>query len=263
METNSRIRFMLSFEELYLVLSLVDGNAFPGMEMEAFNALSDREKATSLLVAERGLRARELGVIDGEGRLLVDRDLLELVKICAGPEKLLAVQHLPAGGFPLQTFNAFFGRDQAVIHFLPQPGLHMLVQMPDWQAARDEAIRFARTENIIGAAGDGFTLQNAEIRVVSEMAGAGNLQKAAAFLQERAVPNEQAQAFSGLLGKAHDVSLFYAGKKNSEGQTVVERLSVIHDEQHGWLMRSDGEEKSMLKPGSSADLIQILDGAFV
>ena len=129
-ETQPLINFLLSREELILILKILKTDYLPGIDVDPIKGLTKDQIGIGILYAERSLRARELARIMPDGNLAINDALLKAVAVCAFPNRSIYLHHFPADDLPVLGFGHMF--DEAVIvHTLPEVGLHLFSILPN------------------------------------------------------------------------------------------------------------------------------------
>ncbi len=85
---------VLSREEVLAILALLQVVYIPGLDRDPIPSLTVEQQATEILCGERSLRARELARMGVDGRIQVQRDILELIGTCGYAEGSLVVTYL-------------------------------------------------------------------------------------------------------------------------------------------------------------------------
>src|SRR5690349_19874224 len=98
-------QFVLSREELLLILNLLGTGYSFGLETEPLGEISAEQKAFSLVCAERALRARGLARLDEDRHLKVQAGLLKAVAVCGYAARSLLVHYFGAQGQARRLFG--------------------------------------------------------------------------------------------------------------------------------------------------------------
>jgi hypothetical protein len=116
------VSITLSEEELLVVMNTLEAISIPGLEANAWRALSPEQQDLALSVAQRGLQARGLAEVDEDGGLLVHRALLNAVGVCAYPHRTTLIEHWPFGSGSTVLYSHIRDED-SVVHRVAR-GLH-------------------------------------------------------------------------------------------------------------------------------------------
>jgi len=207
-ENLNTFEFLLSREELQLILNLLDSDWIPGFEFNSLGELSDEEQALGLLYAERALRARELAVLREDGKLLVNNDLLKNVGICAYAQKAIIVTYFE-NEFP-NRFIAFEREGQIVVQKIPEPGLHYFARIPDSKSLWQQLFGFCQFNDIANnqTKQTDLIIPAEIISKTRDLASSGQSQPAIEYLTNVGVTDQASQEIVGILSGPHKVAIF-------------------------------------------------------
>jgi hypothetical protein len=248
---------LLSQEELQLLLGLLQAEALPGLDRDSFAGMSPEQKSFALLVAERALRARELAVLDrNDGRLLVNRDLLDLLAACCAPERMILTQQIAAGAQAGQLFNAYAGGQLAIAHLLPQEGLHLFLRMPDWTTLRQEVLNVCECQSLPGAPPGAMTLAAEVMRAGRDLAAGGKPDEAARLWSGVGADPAVAERLAGILAAPHRLVLFSLARRQPGKSPEVTELTLLRDDRYSYEMRPAGGDggKQLIQPATTPGL---------
>lgn len=122
-ETSITIR--LGSEELLTAMHLLRIKSLPGMGENPVPALDDPHGALVLSAGLNSLRAREwVKSPQNEGDpVIIDSTVMALVVTCANAPLALLINRVPLAAAP-QALYLHFGAQLAVMHTIPEPGVH-------------------------------------------------------------------------------------------------------------------------------------------
>ena len=254
-------RVLLSHNELSLVLNLLSAASIPGVGPDPLGDLTAEQQAYGLTVAERGLRARELAVIDDSGGLLVQRSVLELVGSCVLAEGTLVVTTIGAGeGRGVQWFGHRLGAT-FVVHTLPDVVLHQFSQAPDRAALVRLITNTAALPDNAGAPSLLLTQPGATIAAVRELALQSSSAAVEALLASGADP-DAAAAFVSILANPHAVTIVQSIHRLAADQAAVSTVTLLYNSSDLWLMTElDGSTEPamfLLRPATRTQAEQLI-----
>jgi hypothetical protein len=174
-QTHEPASFVLSRDELLVVLSLLQAQTLPGVDADPLGPRDAGQQALALAVAERGLRARGLARRRADGQLILRRDLISTVGVCAYAQSSISVHHWPSGGQePLRFFGHVRGAEVSA-HSRPEDVLHVFTQLPGREQLIDRLLAVIDFEDVIDGDAPAVTLSRQEFVQVREAAAAGAL----------------------------------------------------------------------------------------
>lgn len=234
-ERGSPIHFVLSREELLLVLGTLQVSAIPGLDEDPLGELTAEGQRLALTVAERSLRARELARIDGQ--LVLHELLLRAVGACAYSEQMLFLYHWPGPTDAPIRYFAHIRRDDIVAHTRPDEALHHFTLLPSAAALAEQVLAACQCHaQGVSARADGFTLSRQEFIHLRELVEANNCVSAESVLIERGAAQAEAHAFVRTLAGAPRVSVLQTVKQITTGQVDKRDFTLIHTDQQLWLL---------------------------
>ncbi len=227
------LRIILTYEELSLVLKLMNAATLPGLKPPQTEPLTPEQEVQGLLFAERSLRARELARRTADNHLVVHAALLSAVGACAYADQVVIVQHIRANGEVIDLYGSV--QDELVVaHTLPEPGLHQLSVLEDIAALATQALAACGCESLQPASGGSLTVTDEALRQTQELAQQGALREATARLVG-AADAPFAAALVEALSAPHAVSIFLFLRRQADGTIVPYELSVLHTAATAWL----------------------------
>ncbi|HFQ94445.1 MAG TPA: hypothetical protein ENK32_10575 [Anaerolineae bacterium] len=254
--------FLLSREELLLLLDLLEAESIPGLDPDPLGELNDDQRALALIWAGRALRARELAAVGENGELLVDEGLLTAVGGCIYWQTALYVYHWPEPGrAPIRFFG--YARDgQAVTHTRPADVLHHLAVLPSAEALADEVTAVCQCQTLPDAPDTQFTLPRDLFIRARELAEEQEMAAAAQTLQEAGVPGETAQTLTAVLSGAPRMSIWQIVKRGENGDAETHDYTLLHSEDAAWLVSLPaGGDDLEVRTVTAVALRELLAGA--
>ena len=251
--------FLLSREELLLLLDLLEAENLPGLDPDPLGELNDDQRALALIWAGRALRARELAAVGENGELLVDEGLLTAVGNCVYWQKAWYVFHWPEpGSVPVRFFG--YARDgQAVSHTRPADALHRFTVLPGVEALADAMTAVCQCQTLPDAPPVQFTLPRDIFVRARELAEEQERDAAAQILQEAGVTAETAQALTAVLSGAPRLSIWQIVTRREDGETETRDYTLLHSDEAAWLVSLvDGGDEMAVKTVTAVDLRALL-----
>lgn len=254
-------RVLLSHNELSVILNLLSVASIPGVGADPLGDLTAEQQAYGLMVAERGLRARELGVIDDGGKLLVQQAVLELVGSCVLAEGTLVVTSIGAAeGSGVQWFGHRLG-ETFVVHTLPDVVLHQFSQVADRAALVRLVADTATLPDNTGALSLLLTQPGATIAAVRELALQSSSAAVEVLLASGADP-VAAAAFVSILANRHAVTIVQSVHRLAADKAAISAVTLLYNSSDLWLMTElDGGTESamfLLRPATRTQAEQLI-----
>lgn len=229
--------FLLSKEELTLLLRLLDTNFILGLDPDPLGALTEQQQAVGLIGAERALRSRQLAMLDEKGSLKVQNDLLQVVGTCAYPHKSLAIHYFSeVNSTPSRYFFYWRNDKSAVVHTIPQDALHLLALLEDETALLNAAVSVCQC-NV--ASKDGMVdinLTSEVLTAVRSIAMKGDAESATKLLIENNVNRESAVALIKLLSAPYSLTVIYFLTPRPENTLASREVTILCNAEIAWLM---------------------------
>ena len=130
MTKNSALSFVLSQEELSIVLSYLKTVDMAGLDVSIFKGLGKKQIQMVLGVAERSLIARGFLVVGKDNRLDMAPHVFATVGACAFPEStILITESRP--GIPESNYYFHSSRKMNVMHTVPMTAMHQFIAVED------------------------------------------------------------------------------------------------------------------------------------
>lgn len=234
-EVLSPTNFLLSREELILLLRLIDAVYVFGLEADPLDNLTEQQQAVGLLYAERALRAKGLAMLNEQGQLKIQRDLLEAVGTCAYPHKSIVTHHFAANALPIPCF--FHLRDKSIIaHTISESVLHHLVLLADQQSLLNEILSVCCCETLPETVAIDINLKGEVFSQAHERAMKGEIQAAVDVLTVNKVNEVSAEIVSKMLSSSHNVSVIHILTPLPENSLAKRELTILHNTETAWLM---------------------------
>ncbi len=252
------LRITLTYEELSLVLKLINGAPLAGLRPAQAEPLTPEQEVQGLLFAERSLRARELARRTSDDHLVLHAALLSTVAACAYAEHVVVVQHIRTSGEVVELYGSL-KEDVVVGHTLPEPGLHQLTVFQDIAALATQALAVCECQSLRPANGDPLMVTAEALRQALELAQQGSLQDTVARLV--GMPDEpSASALVEGLNQPHAVSVFLLLRRRTDGTIGRHELTVLHSSEAAWLLSAvpAHDDVRRITPVSTPELFDVL-----
>lgn len=255
--TPALLQLLLTYEELALVLKLVNASTLPGLRSSQVEPRTPEQEMQSLMYAERSLRARELARITPDGQFVVHNALLSAVGVCAYAQEALMLLHIR----PDRTLIEFCGsqKDGTVVTYTqPEPGLYQLSVLQDPADLVAQALASCDCQSLPVAQGKTLTVADITLKQAREFAEHGLVREAAALL---AADNDATSAatVAELLAAQHALSILMFLRRQPDDTVLTQELTVLHTPQVAWLMTQLPDQATRhLRPISSPELSDVL-----
>lgn len=235
MENNSA--FLLSREELVLLLRLLDANSVLGLDTDPLGALTDQQFATGLIYAERALRARQLAMLDEKGNLKVQSDLLKAIGTCAYPHKSLAIHCFPeTDSAPSRYFFHWRSDKSAVVHSIPQDALHLLTSLADEESLLTTAVSVCRCKAVSKDVVADINLESEVLANARSIIAKGDAASAEKLLIENNANHKSATALVKILSTPHSLAVIHFLSPRPEDTLASREVTILHNAETAWLM---------------------------
>lgn len=123
----------LSQEELFVAMLHLKADSFPGLDLERFQELDEKQTGLMAGVAERALIARNLLKPGAEGNWQLEQKLQGVLRACLSADRSLLVQHTR---FQVADEEYFFHafRKMYIMHSVPITAIHQFIATEDKDA---------------------------------------------------------------------------------------------------------------------------------
>jgi len=165
---------------------------------------------------------------------------LDVISTCASARNTLICRHIPAGENAARFYAGYQGNGQPVIHLLPQPGLHLFIQLPDGANLGQEMLSLSGCNSLSPVEFEPFSLSDDAIRNGHSIAVAQGISEAAATWTALGIPSSPAMAVARLLAAPHSMVVFQLGRRCPDGKIQGESMTVLHAKSGAILMQQDG-----------------------
>lgn len=226
--------FLLSLEELLVVLNSLGVGAIPGLDAGAWTELSAEQQDLTLAVAGRALEARGLAAAGEDGRFRLHRALLTAVGLCAFPRQSVLVEYWPGQDSEPQRLFGHTVAAEATLH-LVNGYLHRFILLPDRETLVDQIVAACDLSAAEPATHHELTLTWDDFGRVWEAGQAGRGTEAEKALAASGVPAEAASAFVRALNANQGLSSGQVVRR-SDGAVVQHAFTILHGEPDTWLV---------------------------
>jgi len=253
--------FLLSREELLLLLKLLNADYILGLTPDPLGELSAKQQAFAFIYAERALRARQLATVDEQGVLKVQRELLDIIGICVYPERSVVAHHI----LPNKQASLFTGHcreAQYAIHLIPEAALHHITLHPTSATFFNELIAFCRCQKLPEALTEGMFIDGETYKRLCESVSSGNELASLNLLLEQGVTHDSAQSFVTTLLAPHTISVVQFLNPLSTNSLAKREMTILQSESQAWLVvqsnRIDSDELVSIQPLTTQMLTRVL-----
>lgn len=236
----------LSREELSFLLFLLKSTSILGFDDDPLDKLSGENAALTYAHAERSLRARDLVMIDADGKVVVRESLMLMVGTCAYPEFLIAAHSFPSNGTPSRMF--WNGRSGVLVsHERPDAPLHRLSFIKGRGSLYQEILSFVGLKFKDKPNYNEFKISNSELKKAREVAPE-SLLKAKNILLTSGVPETTADEVATTLNANYIVTTFHVLISQDVGGAKRDAYTFLVGKTSAWLSIASDEENFVLKP---------------
>lgn len=233
----------LSRSEMILMASLLQATSIVGVSPSP--AATNEARAMELLQAEHSLRARNAAFINEEGKLMVVRNLLEIVGTCAYPQHSVFVYHTRKDGVASQAFGhqreAIFA-----LHSVLNPELHNLQQFPDASELTTAALRFCDFHATDSTPGLVFDIHRDPLAEARSLADQRQPMEALAVLQKQDIDINAARTLVAMLSQAYTTSVVVVAEYQNE-RTLTREYTLLQAGNQALLMVPLDEENTRFR----------------
>lgn len=237
--------FLLSREELILLLDLLEAAPIPGLDPDPLGELNDEQRALALIWAGRALRARELASVGDDGSLSVNEQLLTAVSTCAYWKTALNVYHWPAPGQTPERFFGYVGNGQVATHTRPEDVLHGLSVLPSAQALIEAVTAVCQCQSIPDTPPVQFQLARDVFVQARELAEAQDTEAAQNALLQGGIPQDTAQALTAVLAGKPRMSIWQIVNQVENGDSQTHDYTLLQNDQAAWLINLAANKKEL------------------
>lgn len=256
------VNILLSREELLLVLDLLQAESIPGLDADPLGDLNEDGRALSSIVAGRGLRARELAMVNEDGELAVHNSLLTAVGVCAYSTNTVFVYHWPG---PQETPVRYFGHvrdDEVVAHTRPEDVLHLFTLLPTKKHLTDQVLEACGYEEQAERSAAEMTISDEAFVQVRELAGDGDVTAASAVLTSNGVAADAAEALAKTFASSPRVSILQALTQEGDDTVHKSDFTLVQSDEHTWFIAPAADESEnpplLIKSATKAEIETLL-----
>lgn len=237
--------FLLSREELILLLDLLEAAVIPGLDPDPLGELNDDQRALALIWAGRALRARELATVSDDDSLLVDEKLLTAVSTCAYWKTAVNVYHWSAPGQTPTRFFGYTGNGQVATHTRPEDILHRLTVLPSTEALVDAITAVSQCQAVPETPTVPYKLSRELFVKARELAEAQETEAAQTALHQGGLSQDDAQAVTAVLSGTPRMSIWQLVSHEENGNTHTHEYTLLQQNQTAWLISLSAEENKL------------------
>ena len=255
-QTNS---FLLSREELILLLDLLEIESIPGLDPDPLGELSDDQRALALIWAGRALQARELATVADDGSLLVNEQLLTAVGTCAYWETAVTVFHWSAPGSTPQRLFGYVGNGKVTTHARPAGVLHRVSTLPTAADLINELMTFNQCQSLPETPNAQFELAQDVFVQARELAESQDVEASEKVLSEGGLPEDNAKMITAVLSGKPRMSIWQIVQQAENGESTAHEYTLLQNDQAAWLIQlNTGEEAVHLQTITTTAIKELL-----
>ena len=237
--------FLLSREELTLLLDLLEATSITGLDSDPLGELNDDQRALAFIWAGRALRARELATVGDDGSLLVNEQLLTAVSTSVYWTTAINVYHWSAPGQTPMRFFSYAGNGQVATHTRPEDVLHRLSVLPSSEALVEAITAVSQCQAIPEAPFVEYELSRNLFVQARELAEAQDGEAAQKILLQDGIPLETAQAITAVLSGKPRMSIWQLVSRVENEDAITHEYTLLQQDQAAWLISLSPEENKL------------------
>lgn len=241
------VNIVLSRDELLLVLSLLQAQYIPGIDVDPLGERTAEQQDLAFVVAARGLRARDLARVRPEdGHLVVHVGLLAAVSACAYSSNAIFVYHWPSQAeVPARVFGHV--RDGSfVVHTPVEDVLHRFTMLPSKEHLADQVLAACQAVEAQASVSGDIQVSGSDFAQIRQLAEQGNLDQAKALLTSGPEAAGFVTALLETLSNQPQVSIVQT-LKQVDADTVLKRdFTLMQDARTLWLVAPTAADDNIL-----------------
>lgn len=258
--TTEPINLLLSRDELLVVLRSLGVETIPGIDSDPLGNLTAEGMEVAATVAGRGLWARDLARMQGDGRLVLHNLLLTAVGICAYATQTVFVYHWPEDGAVARRGFGHIRGDDFVVHTRPADVLHLFTMLPAREQMVEQVLRLCDYEEREQPEG-ALTLAAADLGRVRQWARQGAGETAVSFLTDQGADGETAVSFVNTLSHSPHISVWQLLRRQADQGVAKYDCTLIQNKRHSWFVAPGAEDAGVLRVETAvkANLVNLLN----
>lgn len=255
------VTFLLSRDEVLAILVLIGVDTLPSLGPDPLPDLTPEQRAVALIAGERALRARDLAIVDAEGHLRVQNNLLRLIATSAFPVSSLFVTCVDSPS-AVATQMIVHTRDAHwALHRPLEAALHAFQLADSWPSVLELVAAFAGWPADAHGGAWSLYVSEQQLRAARELAAAGDIARAAEALDQVGPQSEPAQSLAHLLSLPHRVCVLQHIRPAGSGDIALSSVTVLQRDQQllaAVIPAGEPENKYHLQPVDLAQLKALL-----
>lgn len=233
------VNILLSRDELLLVLSLLEAQYIPGLDIDPLGERSAEQQDLAFVVAARGLRARDLARVRADaqdGRLVIHVGLLAAVSACAYSSNAAFVYHWPSQAeIPLRVFGHV--RDGSfVVHTPVEDVLHLFTMLPSKEHLVDQVLAACHPADAPATVSGELYVPGSDFAQLRLLAEQRNLDQARTLLSSDPASADLVTALIETLSNHPQVSIVQTLKQVDAGAVLKRDFTLLQDASAMWLV---------------------------
>ena len=257
------VNIVLSRDELLLVLSLLQVQYIPGMDVDPLSDRTAEQQDLAFVVAARGLRARDLARVRADaqpGHLVVHVGLLAAVSACAYSSNAVFVYHWPSQAeVPSRVFGHV--RDGSfVLHTPVEDVLHRFTILPSKEHLTDQVLAACQPMDAQASVSGEIQMSGSDFAQLRHLAEQGNLDQARTLLTADPASAGLVSALLTTLSSQPQVSIVQTLKQVDAGAVLKRDFTLMQDAGTLWLVAPTAADDNILfvKPATRAEVRSLL-----
>ena len=257
------VNILLSRDELLLVLSLLEAQYIPGLDVDPLGERSAEQQDLAFVVAARGLRARDLARVRADaqsGQLVVHVGLLAAVSACAYSSNAAFVYHWPSRAeIPARVFSHV--RDGSfVVHTPVEDVLHRFTMLSSKEHLVDQVLAACHPLDGTPSASGEIQVPGSDFAQLRQLAEDGNLNEAKSLLTSDPESTGLVTALLETLSSQPQISIVQT-LRQIDADTVLKRdFTLVQAGSTLWLVAPTAADETILivKPATQEDVRGLL-----
>jgi len=254
---------ILSSEEWFYLLTLLDKDAVVGFDPGPLRALPEDQRNLVLATARNGLRARGLIRITDGGSPGIQEALLTTLSVCIYPRSVVTIFHwLPDQELPTAA-TGYLGMDEDIFYTEPEPDLHFLARSSSEDGFFAMLAEFCQWPDEGGADAYEFQIPTDAFIQMRQAAEENQLEKARRIANTEA-PEEAIEALIQTLANGPAASVVRAIKRDEQGVTNTD-FTILQGGSRQWMIASpnasDSAANVVVRTVTTVEILSTLSAA--
>jgi hypothetical protein len=190
------LSFVLSHEEILLILHLLEAPALPGLDVEALAGMPREERAQRLSTAERSLKARGFVSVLNDGTVELDPVVVSLVCACTVPNCSFLATTQTSQSSQVRYYHRHRESNTLVEQAFPELGFHEFSSLPTSNSVAERMEAFLGLHHQPSPLGSPFEIPEDTLTRARDIARRSSLEATAEYLRTCGLSEETAHQFA-------------------------------------------------------------------